>query len=58
MSSRATSRAMKLLLDATDDAGPPATAEEVEAVSTWSAGELKQWLEDCGMAKKVALGLQ
>ncbi|EER17901.1 hypothetical protein Pmar_PMAR027617, partial [Perkinsus marinus ATCC 50983] len=41
--------------DATDDAGPPATAEEVEAVSSWSAGELKQWLEDCGMAKKAEL---
>ncbi|KAF4713322.1 PCI domain-containing protein 2 [Perkinsus olseni] len=43
--------------DATDGtaSGPEATAEELGAVSSWSATQLKRWLEDSGMGSKAEL---
>ncbi|KAF4727701.1 PCI domain-containing protein 2, partial [Perkinsus olseni] len=43
--------------DATDGtaSGSAATAEELAAASSWSATQLKQWLEDSGMGSKAEL---
>ncbi|KAF4690344.1 26S protease regulatory subunit 8, variant 2 [Perkinsus olseni] len=37
------------------ESGPEATAEELGAVSSWSATQLKRWLEDSGMGSKAEL---